>query len=268
MKILITGGNGYIAKSLYYYLHNEYDITVITRSTFDLTDRTETDNYFKDKQFDYVIHTAISGGSRLHLDSKNVTHENLNMFYNLWNNKHKFTRLISFGSGAENGMPDSPYGLSKNIISKLINNIPYFYNIRIFGVFDENELETRFIKSNILRYINNQPIVIHQDRYMDFFYMKDLVNVIRYYLNRTSIFECPRKLFECCYETSYKLSDIANMINNLSNHKVDINIQNINLDTNYTGTFNIPMIENTDIPVIKYTGIEHGIREVYRKIRK
>lgn len=268
MKILITGGNGYIAKSLYSYLYTDYDITIITRNDFDLTDRSATDLYFKDKYFDLVIHTAIKGGNRLHVDKSNITHENLSMFYNLWNNKRKFNQLISFGSGAEDGMPVSPYGLSKHVISKLIDNIEYFYNIRIFGVFDENELESRFIKSNIQRYINKQPIIIHQDKFMDFFYMKDLVSIIKFYLKRDRVWESPPHSLDCCYQTKYMLSDIATMINELDSHKVKIIIESSDIANPYTGTFNIPVIENTNIPVIDYIGIKTGIQQVYEKLRK
>ena len=81
----------------------------------------------------------------------NVLVKNIQMFYNLLNNKHYFGKLINFGSGAELNMPTDPYGLSKNIISKIIDAEPHFYNIRIYGVFDENELDTRFIKNNIKR---------------------------------------------------------------------------------------------------------------------
>lgn len=267
-RILITGGNGYIAKSLYARLHNEYDITIVTRNDFDLSDRLATDAYFSDKQFDFVIHTAIKGGSRLHTDSIDITHTNLSMFYNLLNNKEKFNRLISFGSGAENGLPSSPYGLSKHIIAKLIQNIPNFYNIKIFGVFDENELDTRFIKSNIQRYLQKQPIIIHQDKYMDFFYMDDLTTIIKRYIELNSPWETPQSMIDCCYQKSYKLSDIANMINNLDTHKVDIIIESNTVGESYTGTFNMPMIENTNICAIKCIGLEQGIQRVYNKLRK
>ena len=86
-------------------------------------------------------------------------------------------KLISFGSGAEIGYPSDPYGLSKNIINRIIKEESNFFNIRIYGVFDENELDTRFIKNNIKRYINKQPLEIHENKYMDFFYMKDLITV-------------------------------------------------------------------------------------------
>ena len=58
-RILITGGNGYIASSLYSELSDIYNITLLTRNDFDLTDSVATKNWFADKQFDVIIHTAI-----------------------------------------------------------------------------------------------------------------------------------------------------------------------------------------------------------------
>ena len=75
MNILITGGNGYIAKSLSDGLWrgmNRHHITSITRNDFDLTDREATNKWFEDKYFDVVIHTAVVGGSRLHNDNADV----------------------------------------------------------------------------------------------------------------------------------------------------------------------------------------------------
>ena len=37
MKILITGANGYIGKSLYNALKDKYDVTAVTRNSFDLS---------------------------------------------------------------------------------------------------------------------------------------------------------------------------------------------------------------------------------------
>ena len=153
MNILITGGNGYIAKSLTLGL-GDYNITSITRNDFDLTNRSSTDAWFKEKYFDVVIHTAIEGGSRLKQDDSSVFYNNLQMFYNLYYNKSHFNKFIYFGSGAELENPSDPYGLSKKIINDLIKYEFGFFNIRIFGVFDENELNTRFIKSSIEKYLN------------------------------------------------------------------------------------------------------------------
>ena len=255
MNILITGGNGYIAKSLYGMdIAFEDNITAITRKDFDLTDRHATNKWFEGKYFDVVIHTAVKGGSRLLVDGGNIFYENIQMFYNLLNNKHCFGKLINFGSGAELGIPSDPYGLSKNIISRIINNENNFYNIRIYGVFDENELDTRFIKSNIKRYINKEPIEIHQDKLMDFFYMKDLIELVRHFIYKDNL---PKNI-DCTYDIdAYSLSDIAYIINNLSDYKVEIKIGE-GKGKKYVGDWN---------PInVNYIGLEQGIKETYKKL--
>jgi UDP-glucose 4-epimerase len=256
MNILITGGNGYIAKSLSKALSNKYDVVSITRQNFDLTNRKATDEWFSDKHFDVVIHTAVKGGNRLtrDQDGSEIFYQNLQMFYNLYYNKHKFDKLIHFGSGAEKGNPSDSYGLSKKIIYDLTKNITNFYNIRIFAVFDENELNTRFIKNNIKRYINKEEIIIHQDKLMDFFYMEDLVTLVKHYIEENHL----PKVAECSYTKKYSLLNIANIINNLSNYKVPIK----QLDS----TTGQPYIGKT-YTNLSYIGLEQGIKEVYNKLK-
>ena len=234
-KILITGGSGYIARSLYNSLKDSYEITTLTRNNFDLKHFKVLDSYLKHKYFDIVIHCAVNGGSRLKEDITSDMDNNLQMYYNLFNCKDRFGKLIHFGSGAEITQPESPYGLSKRVIAKSILEQENFYNIRIFAVFDENELDTRFIKGNIKRYINKEPIIIHQDKFMDFFYMKDLVSLVDYYIQS----ENPPKEIDCSYSESKTLFDIANMINNLDTHKVHITFNQNEVGEKYCGNSNI-----------------------------
>lgn len=267
-NILITGGNGYIGRSLYNSLKECYNVVSISRKDFDLVSREDTTKFFQDKHFDVVIHTAIKGGSRLHQDPLEVTHTNLSMFYNLLANKQHYTKLINIGSGAEVGYPSDPYGLSKSIIATLVDNECYFYNVRVFAVFNEDELDTRFIKANIQRYINRQPLEINQDKFMDFFYMEDFINVVKFYIDRNHKLESPAKLINCCYEQHPTLSKIADMINSLDTHKVPVYIKNTSTGIPYVGEYNTPQIEGLNIPSIKYIGLEQGITNTYNKLKK
>jgi dTDP-4-dehydrorhamnose reductase len=61
-KILITGGNGYIAKGLYNNLKLIHDITLITREECELTNFHSVNSYFHDKYFDVIVHCAVDGG--------------------------------------------------------------------------------------------------------------------------------------------------------------------------------------------------------------
>ena len=151
-------------------------------------------------------------------------------------------------------MPTDPYGLSKNVINRIIEHETNFYNIRVYGVFDENELDTRFIKSNIKRYITNQPLEIHQNKLMDFIYMEDLISLVKYYIENTDV----NKITEGCYVKKYSLIDIANIINNLSNYKVSINVHNEGIALPYIGK---------TTPPIEFIGLEKGIKNVYNELK-
>jgi len=256
MKILITGGNGYIGKSLYNTFNSTYDVTCITRDDLDLTSFQSMNNYFRGKYFDVIIHCAVQGGNRLTEDSYTTMDVNLIMYYNLLLHKQNYGKLIHFGSGAEDNAADSPYGLSKRVISKSISNIDNFYDIRIYAVFDENELDTRFIKSNILRYINNENLIVHENKEMDFFYMKDLIKIVDHCIHTDQPY---RSSIYCTYTTSTRLRNIAEMINNLDTHRVGIEVERDN-GKSYTGPFN-------DL-VLPYAGLEFGIRETYNKIKE
>jgi GDP-L-fucose synthase len=254
MKILITGTNGYIGKSLYNALKDKYEVTTITRQDFDLTAIQPMIEFFKDKYFDVVLHCAIIGGSRLKEDNWEVMDINLCMYYNLIQCQTHYNKLINFGSGAEIYTSSTPYGLSKLVIKNSIATIPNFYNLRVFGVFDENELDTRFIKANIKRYINKEPIIIYQDKYMDFIYMLDLVKIVEYYINNKG----PKEI-NCNYNKTFTLKEIANVINNLNNYKVEIKTEQENFGDNY--------IDNYLHLEIDFIGLKQGIIKTYNKLK-
>ena len=128
MKILITGKNGYIGRSLHSYLYSKHDVTIVGRQDFDLTNPHETIKFFSDKSFDIVIHTAVVGGHRDKQEDSSILDQNLKMYYNLLDVKHRYTKFITFGSGAEQ-KSTTPYGLSKFIINQSIKDKPNFYNL-------------------------------------------------------------------------------------------------------------------------------------------
>jgi UDP-glucose 4-epimerase len=258
MRILITGANGYIGKTLHNALRDIHYVTAITRKEIELTDAVAVDKFFKNSHlFDVVIHCATAGAVSPRSEDWNIMDNNLKMYYNLLQSKRRYDRLIHFGSGAETYLPSTPYGYSKKVIAKSILNQKNFYNLKIFGVFDENELDTRFIKANIIRYIKKEPIQIHQDKTMDFFYMQDLVKVVNYYMSEKD----PPKEFDCVYNRIHRLSFIANIINNLDKHKVDITVAESQEGTPYTSNY-----RNVELP-IEFVGLVEGIENMYNKLK-
>jgi nucleoside-diphosphate-sugar epimerase len=257
MKILITGGNGYIAKSIYNNLKSIYDITLITRKECELTNFLSVNSFFQDKYFDVIIHCAVDGGSRLKEDNINVLDNNLKMYYNLLEQRTHYGKFIHFGSGAQFRSKPGPYGLSKSIIAESMLNKECFYNIIIYAIFDENELDTRFIKANIKKYINKESMIIHNNKKMTFFYMKDLVKLVEYI-----ILEDPARLIKtqyASYVSEYSLKDIAEYIDTLADYKVPILI-GTEPGEDYESKYNAPYKLN-------YIGLKEGIREVFNKLK-
>jgi len=272
MNILVTGANGFIASNIIktLELNNTNVIFKATKSSLNLYSLYDVRKFITDNQIESIIHCAIEGGKRLTIDDKNIVYNNILMVQNLLACRIKGL-FINIASGAEfdrnldinnikeseiyNRIPTDYYGFSKNVISKLINVIPNGINLRLFGCFDKNEHITRMIRSNLNNYILKKPMVIHQDKYMDFVYMDDLCNLIVNILNES--FKQIKDI-NVVYNKKYKLSDITNIINNLDNYKVPILIENTKIGLSYSGdgtTFN-----NLHL---NYKGLELGIKECY-----
>ena len=166
-SILKTGSNGYIARNIAARL-TDYHVTLTDRTNLNPLHSDEVDKFFEGKYFDVVLHTAIKGGTRLSPDEPDFVYQNCLMHFNILKNHKCYGKYISFGSGAEldratdinedsdylNPLPKDPYGMSKILIAKSGETFEKFYNIRIFNIFSKDELPTRMIKGNILRYIN------------------------------------------------------------------------------------------------------------------
>ena len=147
--------------------------------------------------------------------------------------------------------------MSKYAIKKSIEEQDNFFNVQIFGVFDENELDTRFIKANIKRYISREPIVIDVHKKMTFFYMKDLVKLVEHIIDNPS--SALLKQVHCSYINDYTLREIAEMINQLGDYRVPIYMTD-DFAEDYTS-------QNNAQYGLDYIGLKQGIVEVYNKLR-
>ena len=55
MRILITGKNGYVGRSLHSYLYSKHDITIIGRQDLDLTNPNETSKLIRCTDFSVAL---------------------------------------------------------------------------------------------------------------------------------------------------------------------------------------------------------------------
>ena len=228
MKILITGGNGNIAKMIKNNLQGcSYEITNLSRSDLDVLHFDQIEKYLTEHDFDILVHTAILGGRRTKEENGDVTHKNLVMFENLLYFADKFKMIINFDSAAIydrttdilnrkeselKTIPTDYYGFSKYNIFKRSLYYENVYNFRIFNIFHVHEEPDRFIKSCFLAKKNGTNVTIFEDKFFDFVYEDDFVKMIRFYFDRVNNQMDLQKTINICYEKKYKLSDIATFI--------------------------------------------------------
>jgi hypothetical protein len=85
--------------------------------------------------------------------------------------------------------------------------------------------------------------------------MEDLALLIDYYILNNNL---PKEI-DCTYSESKTLYHIADIINHLGTHKVEIILNNNKLEESYTGKF-------TDMS-LPYKGITTGIIETYNQLK-
>jgi GDP-L-fucose synthase len=272
MKILITGGNGNIAKMIKNNLSSYFDITNLNRNELNILNYEDIKNYLDKNNFDILVHTAILGGRRTKEDNGDVTHINLLMLENLLKFSDKFKMIINFDSAAiydrstdilnrkEDDLftiPTDYYGFSKYVIYQRSLQYNNFYNFRIFNIFHSAEEEARFIKSCFIANKNSTDVTIFDDKYFDFVYEDDFVLIIKYYFDNYENQSILNKTINICYEKKYKLSDIAKLI---MNDYSKIKILNSESKNNYSGNGNI--LNNLNLNLL---GLEESLKKYEEK---
>ena len=249
-----------------YYELMGHNVVRASRDVVDFTKEEEVDAYFLENHVDIVLHTAAKRD-----DTFLAFVDNINMFNNLRKHHRKYRLMISFGSGAEFdratdvdsareediycSLPNDYYGLAKNLIGREINNHNNnIINLRLFGCFGKYEKTTRFIRNSLRRIKEGLPILIDQDRKMDFFYVKDLLKVIDYFIGNgvSDVVD-----LNMCYDKKISLAEMAHDINVLTGASCDAIIQN-NVDAfAYTGS-----ARRLNKLEIEFEGLEAGIKEM------
>ena len=274
MKILITGGSGYVARNLTrLFQSTNHTVTSPSKSELNLLECDDIKYFINETSPDVVIHTAIRGGERINKDGYDIAWENIYMYDNLMSYVSDTTKVIVFGSGAEFDRrsdidcekeehvtlrnPIDLYGKSKNTISrKILNSNRDIYLLRLFAGFNYDEEPYRFVKQCITNIKTDNPIEIHQNRLMDFFYMDDIFKVINHILCHDSC-----KHMNLVYQKKHSLSDIVNMILRITNQPNYPTVINGENGLSYTGDGS----KLADLK-LQFTGLYNGLAETCKSL--
>jgi GDP-L-fucose synthase len=269
MKILITGGNGNLAKMIKNCLQKSHEIFSPSRSELNILNMKDLEEFLNKDKYDILVHTAISGGRRLKEENGDVTHNNLLMFENILHFADRFKMIFNFDSGAiydratdilhrkEDDLftiPTDYYGFSKYVIYKRSLMHDNIYNFRVFNIFHAAEEDARFIKTCFISKKNKTPITIFEDKYFDFVYEDDFVKIVAHYVDNCESQEKLEKTINICYPDKYTLSDIASLI--VGDDSVPVEVLNSDLKKNYSG--NSSKLDAFGLPLL---GLEESLKK-------
>ena len=262
-NVLITGSRGFVGSRVCNYLYKKYNLLTPSRNELNLLDKHSVDRYFNENKIDAVIHCALTGREVLFSLDPVYLSDGLLMFRNLWTNKEKYKLFVNLGTAYEldltknndnvletefiKHLPTPSYGLAKNLIARTILTTENFYNLRLFGVFHEDEKSIRFFQ----RVKNDNEVVIKNDQYLDYIYLSDIAPVIDHILQGKSSF----RDINMVYEKKYRLSEMAHKlceILNLDRSKIIVENKegkNLTGDSKRLSSFNLELI-----------GLENGFR--------
>ena len=281
-KVLITGGQGYIARNLVpLFVNAKYTVDAPSRTDMDLLNFQHTLEYMEKSWPDVIIHAASKGGRRQVKDTwDDVFVPNLKMWEHLTvaSLRHDpHPKIITLGSGAEfdrrwpiqekyeltvqHNWPIDPYGLSKNIITKrALTDFDDVYVLRLFGCFNFDDDPARFIKNGILNLKRGLPVTVHQNKEMDYFYLDDVFNVMDYIIKNPY---APRDI-NLVYNKKVTLLDIASLIHKyVGRFNPVIKLNENGLGDPYTGASTVLY----ELPVAdQLIGLESGICRTVQKL--
>src|ERR1035437_1096679 len=200
MRILLTGGSGFVGRNLLEHLSREHEVLAPTHAELDLADDRAVDAWFRAHEVDAVVLGAVRPGHRAAQDPARQLWSNLRMFFNITRTSNRFGRLVFLSSGAAYdtrsalvrvaedrlgaSVPEDEHGLSKYTIARYMEALgpqarPSVVELRLFGVFGPYEdYGIRFISNAICRTLFDLPITLRQDRRFSYLFIRDLMPVI------------------------------------------------------------------------------------------
>ncbi len=274
MKVLLTGGSGFIGRNLVEYLGGRYSIAAPSSAELNLLDQDCVEEYLRAGQFDVVLHTATTRSNRRTGAAPEMLDRNCRMYFNLAHCSSLFGKMLHFGSGAEycrtglparvsesyfdTRIPTDPYGFSKYICTKHAATAENIFVLRLFGVFGKYEAwDVRFISNACARVVKGLPIVIRQNVKFDYLYVSELAGLTAWFLDHQ-----PRqKTYNVCRGEAYTLLELAEMVAAASGRNPEIRVRNQMLAPEYSAD-NTRMLE--EIGGFPFRAMSDSIRELYQ----
>src|SRR5208282_2142843 len=273
MRILITGGSGFIGRNLAEQLVGTYEVLAPSSAELDLLKEQAVREYLSAHSCVVIVHAATTRSNRGLGAPPDMLDRNCRMFFNLVRNDGLFGKMIHFGSGAEydktglparvkeeyfdTNVPTDPYGFSKYICAKYTERSERLVELRLFAVFGQYEDYTvRFISNACCRALKGLPIVLRQDIVFDYLYIKDLVKLTMWFIENNA----HHKAYNVCTGRPVALTELARIVAQVSGRNPNVSVMAEGMGPEYSAD-NSRML--TEMGGYQFWDLQGSITDLY-----
>lgn len=273
MRILLTGGSGFIGRNLWERLNERHDVLAPGHAVLDLVSDDQVRAWFAANRVDAVVHSATLPGHRNAPPATDLALKNLRMFFHLAVHAPAECRFVVLGSGAEYDVtrmgsravedeagrlvPSDETGFSKLVCSLFAQTSERFVHLRPFGVFGPHEdWEIRFLSNAICKALFDLPITLRQNRRFDYVYVDDLAVVVEHFLENGG----RHRTYNVTPDETPELLGLARLVREVSGKNVPIVVAREGLGPEYSGS-NARLRE--EIPGLRLTPLREAIERLH-----
>lgn len=239
MKILMTGGSGFVGRNVKeYLLQKGYDVYAPSSRELNGVDEEQVAACLQKTRYDVVLNFAVYvNGTDPSKDGSRILDYNLRMFLNFYRHADLYGRMIYAGSGAEYDkrfpimsvteedienhlIPTDQYGLMKYTVNQMIEKSENIYNLRLFGIFGKYEYwKTKYISNLCCKSLKGLPLSLRKNCYFDYLWIDDFCRLVELFLH----LEHPKyHVYNAVSGVRVSLYELAQMVNEIADKPGDI----------------------------------------------
>lgn len=277
MKLLVTGGSGFIGRTFIKNYRKKFDIVAPTHEQMDLNDVRAVDAMFKAHKFDAVLHLAGLGERG---DDTALEADNLIMFKNIQYMSiiHGVKKLVIVGEGVEfdrerpivdfsedmfgQSIPKDGYGLGRYLINVLASKDKITTSLRIFNVYGVGGGSRPINKIVSAASRGKKQIVIDRDRVVSAISVDDAARVIAEFLRG----DHPRGDYNLVSGDKMSYVAMAKLVKRLvkkDGGNIDIVVKRDGMDNEYSASNNKLM----ETAPMRLTSMTTGIKKLYEELK-
>jgi len=249
VKVLLTGGNGFIGKNCRRSWKRKFHLLAPSRGELDLLDGAAVRRFLQMERPDGIVHAATTPGHRNAPPAPDLAEKNLRMFLNFHECRSLWERMVVLGSGVEydprsyaprmkeealgRSVPEDPTGLSKLACARIGRGDAAIVHLLPFGVFGPHEdWQIRFISNAICKALFDLPITLRQNRRFDYVWVGDLVRVLEHFLDASS---WGHDVYNVTPDEPVELIELARLVLDVCGKQIPVVVARDGMGTEYSG---------------------------------